>query len=119
VSGSKRDTTLPVTTGDAVKCTVTNEQFKKPGISIKKKAWDTPRASGLPGAPEIIPGSHVSDGKTVTWTYTVTNTGQTTLDKVKVVDDQLTSTAVICPKTSLGVGESMTCSASGPVKKQP
>lgn len=119
VTVSKSDTTLPVTTGDAVKCTVTNEQFKKPGISIKKKAWDTPRASGLPGAPEIIPGSHVSDGKTVTWTYTVTNTGQTTLDKVKVVDDQLTSTAVICPKTSLGVGESMTCSASGPVKKQP
>lgn len=119
VTVSKSDTKLPVTTGDAVKCTVTNEQFKKPGISIEKKAWDTPKASGLPGATEITPGSHVTDGKTITWTYTVTNTGQTALDKVKVVDDQLTSAAVACPKTSLGVGESMTCSASGPVKKQP
>lgn len=119
VTVSKSDTKLPVTTGDVVKCTVTNEQFKKPGISIEKKAWDTPKASGLPGATEITAGSHVTDGKTITWTYTVTNTGQTALDKVKVVDDQLASTAVTCPKTSLGVSESMTCSASGPVKKQP
>lgn len=119
VTVSKSDTKLPVTTGDAVRCTVTNDQLKKPEISVEKKAWDTPKASGLSGAPGIPAGTHVTEGKTITWTYTVTNTGQTALDNVNVVDDELPSAAVTCPKTSLGVGESMTCSASGPVKKQP
>lgn len=105
-----------VTAGDTVKCTVTNKQTLVPGISIEKKAWDTPTAAGLDGAKEIPAGDSVLDGTTVTWTYLVTNTGKTPLDGITVVDDRLPTSSVKCPKTRLNPGESMTCSASGAVK---
>jgi hypothetical protein len=47
----------------------------------------------------------------VSWTYTVTNTGNVALRNVKVADDHLGN--VSCPKASLQPGESMTCSANG------
>ncbi|MBE4694669.1 hypothetical protein HGI16_08125 [Brevibacterium casei] len=105
-----------VTAGDTVKCTVTIKQTLVPGISIEKKAWDTPTAAGLDGAKQIPAGDSVPDGTTVTWTYLVTNTGKTPLDGITVVDDRLPTSSVKCPKTRLNPGESMTCSASGAVK---
>ena len=107
-----------VTAGDSVKCIVTNKQTLVPGISIEKKAWDTPTADGLDSAAEIKDGDPVPDGTTVTWTYLVTNTGKTPLDGITVVDDKLPTSSVKCPKTRLNPGESMTCSASGAVTKQ-
>ncbi len=56
-------------------------------------------------------GPQVPTGSTVTWTYVVTNTGNVTLTGVTVTDDQ--GVAVSCPQTTLAVGESMTCTASG------
>ena len=57
------------------------------------------------------PGPEVAVGSTVTWTYIVTNTGDVALSNVKVTDDK--GVAVSCPKTTLAVGESMTCTGSG------
>jgi uncharacterized repeat protein (TIGR01451 family) len=57
------------------------------------------------------PGPEIKVGSTVTWTYVVTNDGDVTLSNVKVTDDK--GVAVSCPKTTLAVGESMTCTGSG------
>ncbi|HWN43888.1 MAG TPA: hypothetical protein VNW71_16810 [Thermoanaerobaculia bacterium] len=57
------------------------------------------------------PGPEVAVGSTVTWTYIVTNIGDVALSNVKVTDDK--GVAVSCPKTTLAVGESMTCTGSG------
>lgn len=57
------------------------------------------------------PGVKVLRGSTVTWTYQVTNTGDTQLSTVGVTDDQ--GIDVSCPKTVLAAGESMTCTADG------
>jgi uncharacterized repeat protein (TIGR01451 family) len=47
----------------------------------------------------------------VTWKYYVTNTGNVVLNNVTVTDNK--GVAVTCPKTTLAVGESMTCTATG------
>ncbi|HWM92233.1 MAG TPA: hypothetical protein VN493_15820 [Thermoanaerobaculia bacterium] len=57
------------------------------------------------------PGPEIAVGSTVTWQYQVTNTGNVALSNVKVTDDK--GVAVSCPKTSLSVGETMTCTGSG------
>lgn len=60
---------------------------------------------------DAAPGPELSDGANVTWSYLVTNTGPVALSNVTVQDDK--EGAVSCPKASLGVGESMTCTLSG------
>lgn len=57
------------------------------------------------------PGPSVPVPSVVTWTYVVTNTSTGELTNVAVVDDQLG--VVTCGQTTLPVGESMTCTASG------
>jgi uncharacterized repeat protein (TIGR01451 family) len=49
-------------------------------------------------------------GSTITWTFTVTNTGNVALSDVSVTDDKL---GVICGFGNLGVGDSGTCEATG------
>ncbi|MCI0440522.1 MAG: hypothetical protein L0177_15525 [Chloroflexi bacterium] len=56
-------------------------------------------------------GPFIPVGDPVFWTYEVTNTGNVPLNNVTVTDDQ--GVAVSCPKDTLAVGESMTCTASG------
>jgi hypothetical protein len=57
------------------------------------------------------PGPIIPIDDLVDWTYEVTNTGEVPLINVAVTDDQ--GVAVTCPESELGVGESMTCTASG------
>jgi hypothetical protein len=57
------------------------------------------------------PGPKVLVGSTVTWQYVVTNTGNVPLTNVVVTDDKVG--AITCGKTTLAVGESMTCTATG------
>ncbi|HEX5717842.1 MAG TPA: hypothetical protein VF179_16915 [Thermoanaerobaculia bacterium] len=76
---------------------------ENPGIKIVKKT------NGQDA--NTAPGPEVSVGSTVTWTYIVTNIGDVALSNVKVTDDK--GVAVSCPKTTLAVGESMTCTGSG------
>jgi hypothetical protein len=75
----------------------------KPAIAIVKKV--NGQDANTP------PGIKVLKGSTVTWTYQVTNTGDTQLSAVGVTDDQ--GIDVSCPKAVLAAGESMTCTASG------
>ena len=63
---------------------------------------------------DTAPGPALVVGSPVSWTYVVTNTGDESLTQVQVVDDQLGTVA--CPKTTLALGESMTCTASGTVQ---
>lgn len=110
-------TDLEVTSGDAVECTFVNVQSLVPDIEITKKAWEASAAGDLPGAAEIPAGADVVGGTTITWTYEVRNTGETPLQNIQVVDDQ--AGAADCPRASLDPGESMTCTASGPVTALP
>ncbi|MFC1778197.1 hypothetical protein ACFL3I_12810 [Pseudomonadota bacterium] len=57
------------------------------------------------------PGPIIEVGQPVTWSYTVTNTGNETLSNVAVSDDILG--AISCPQTTLAATASMTCTASG------
>ncbi len=83
--------------------TVTPE---KPGIEIVKTAGDA--ADG-----EV----YTTEPGNVTYAYVVHNTGPLPLQNVTVNDDNGTPVAgddfaVTCPKTTLAVGESMTCTAT-------
>ena len=76
---------------------------KKAEISIKKYT------NGQDA--DTAPGPKIPVGGAVQWTYIVTNIGDVALSNVKVTDDR--GVAVSCPKTSLQVGESMTCTGNG------
>ena len=63
-------------------------------------------------------GPEIPVGDPVTWTYVVTNTGNTALSNVEVIDYVPTVgssefSAIDCPRTQLGIGEAMTCEATG------
>jgi hypothetical protein len=119
VSGNP-PTGTPVTASDPA-----NYLGVTPGISLEKlvngQDADTP------------PGVLVLVCSTLQWTYLVTNTGEVALQNVSVVDDQAPGNraaaasrsviapcctnpipflSVTCPKTTLAVGESMTCTAT-------
>ena len=57
-----------------------------------------------------------AEGDTLHWDFKVTNDGETILNDVKVVEDEYTGTNpltdVSCPSATLGIGESMDCSAT-------
>ncbi|MBN2113271.1 MAG: hypothetical protein JW785_03995, partial [Acidimicrobiia bacterium] len=74
-----------------------------PAIDIEKAT--NGEDADLPTGPQVRVGS------TVTWTYVVTNTGNTALTDVVVADDKEGS--ITCPQDRLAVGESMTCTEQG------
>ncbi|MBT8197970.1 MAG: hypothetical protein KJO84_05655, partial [Acidimicrobiia bacterium] len=74
----------------------------EPAIDIEKLTNDVQSDSG-PG--ELIPA-----GSTVTWTYIVTNTGNTTLYDVVVTDSV---EGFVCEFASLAVGATETCTLVG------
>jgi hypothetical protein len=57
------------------------------------------------------PGPEIPVGEVVAWTYVVTNTGDVPLTNVTVSDDQ--GVTVDCPKDTLAIDDSMSCSATG------
>ena len=71
---------------------------QNPAINIDKTT------NGMDGGSFLV-------GSTITWEYEVSNTGNVTLSNIQVSDDQ--GASVSCPKTTLAVGESMTCEATG------
>jgi hypothetical protein len=77
----------------------------EPGIDIEKAT------NGADA--DVAPGPFVPVGDPVTWTYEVTNTGDTELIDIAVTDDQ--GVVVTCPATTLAVGASMTCTAPAAV----
>ena len=77
----------------------------QPGIQIEK-------ATNGNDADEA-PGSSLVTGSQVTWTYVVTNTGGTALADVAVNDSR--EGGISCPKTTLAINETMTCTLTGTV----
>ena len=63
--------------------------------------------------PTRSPGPYIPPGGTVTWTYVVTNTGNSQLTDVTLEDDQLGP--ITCPAEiePLDAGETVTCTATG------
>jgi large repetitive protein len=59
------------------------------------------------------PGPHVPVGGSITWTYVVTNTGNIALASLAVTDDDVAVTVDCDGVTTLAVGESVTCTATG------
>ena len=59
------------------------------------------------------PGPFISPGEDVTWTYRVTNTGNSDLTNVAVVELTPELTTIECPQTTLEVDESMDCELTG------
>ena len=74
-----------------------------PGVDVEKATNGEDADTGT--GPQIVVGGQVD------WTYVVTNTGNVALTGVVVADDQ--GVSVSCPATTLAVGASMTCTASG------
>ena len=108
------DTPLPIEVTDGgfsadvphraiVTCRLVNRAVPEPAISIEK---------ATNGADADAPfGPFIPIGGTVTWTYVVTNTGNTRLSEIDVADNR--DVAITCPGTELAPGESMRCTASG------
>ncbi len=81
------------------------EELEPPGPGIRIEKLTNGAAAELPTGPKVPAGG------TIHWTYIVTNTGDVDLTKILVADSD--DVPVICPQTTLAVGESMTCEASG------
>jgi hypothetical protein len=96
-------------TGDCVKQASDNDSVnyfgktETPGIKIVKLT------NGQDA--NTAPGPQIAAGSPVLWEYQITNTGNVALSNVAVTDDK--GVAVSCPKTSLAIGESMTCTGHG------
>jgi hypothetical protein len=73
------------------------------GISLEKST------NGLDA--DEAPGPEIDVGEQVTWTYVVTNTGQSALTHIVLTDNQLGE--IDCPSHNLAPGASMTCTAYG------
>lgn len=92
-------------TGEMVDASDLSHYFgSNPGLSLDKMT------NGVDG--REAPGPYIVAGSGVTWTYVVTNTGNEDVFGIVVIDDDPVLQAV-CPQTTLVVGESMTCIASG------
>ena len=123
-------TTLAV--ADTMTCTATGTatqgQYTNLGtVTTTQGATDTDRSHYLgivPDAPAVdiekstngqdadtAPGPELAVGIPVTWTYRVTNTGNTELTGITVTDDQ--GVTVTCGQTTLAVADTMTCTATG------
>ena len=74
-----------------------------PAIDIEKKT--NGQDADTPTGPILVTGN------TVTWTYTVTNTGDVTLTGIVVNDSE--EGVISCPQNSLLPGENMVCTKTG------
>jgi len=76
----------------------------------------TPADPGISVVKTADPGAVTAAGQTVTYRFTVTNTGNVTLSGVAVDDSDFTGTgtlsAIDCPETSLFAGQAETCTAT-------
>lgn len=82
------------------------EPLPKPALVIVKTTNGVD--DGVSPRPRLLVGS------AVTWTYSITNTGNRDLTNLKVVDDR--EGVITCPVTVLAVGASTTCVAKGTAK---
>ncbi|MHA3685067.1 vWA domain-containing protein [Leucobacter sp. HY1908] len=113
--------TVPASKDDKIICTFQNEQVGEPSITLVKRGWatddtDTINTPGRETATEIAKGETIKDGTKVSWSYDVTNTGETDINDLNLVDNRLAAGSVDCPATTLAAGATMRCTATGPVR---
>lgn len=70
----------------------------------------TPPSVQIVKTGSVAEGSIVPSGTTVTWTYTVKNTGGVTISSYTVSDDKIGN---VCTLANLAAGDTATCTASG------
>jgi uncharacterized repeat protein (TIGR01451 family) len=94
--------TITIPPESIVTCTLVNLADAAPGIDIEKAT------NGADA--DAAPGPIVAINDDVTWTYVITNTGNTTLEDLVVEDDVLGT--IDCPAT-IPIGESVDCTVTG------
>lgn len=102
---------VEVAEGQTLDCVL---RYAHQRLQIELRGWDVPaqEPGSLPPADtEITEGQRIPD-RTVTWTYTVSNTGATTIGGIRVTDDTGTGPPA-CPADRLWPGERMICTSSG------
>jgi large repetitive protein len=124
--GALSGSTVTVSRGQNVKCTFINASLQ---IKVSKRAWlgDTIPSSLIS---ELPSGAAVADGSTITWLFTITNTGYLDYRVSSVSDDYVTSTITCSPNPAGGFkpfgsmsslertiasGSSLYCKATGPL----
>jgi hypothetical protein len=83
------------------------------GPAVTDTDRETVRAVHTPGiqlGKSSSPGTFGAAGETITYSYTVTNTGNVTLHRIALTDSRLGP--VTCPDPTLAPAESMTCTAA-------
>ena len=85
----------------------------EPNIAVEK------RVNGQDA--DLAPGPYLIPGDDLTWTYTVTNTGETNLNDVFIWDDNGTPEDTgddleVCGPYDLGIGASQSCTLTGVVQ---
>ncbi len=83
----------------AADCSIVALPPSNPGIDVEM--FVNGQDADNPPGPTLTPGS------TVTLTIVVTNTGDVPLDSIAAINN--TTGPLTCPRTELGVGESMEC----------
>jgi uncharacterized repeat protein (TIGR01451 family) len=102
-----RVTGVPSTGGLVQDTDLSHYLGETPGIVVEKWVEGVDADEG--------PGPFVPEGDQVEWTYDVTNGGNVPLEAVTVTDDD--GLTVSCPQTTLAVGETMRCTATGPAER--
>ncbi|RLP73344.1 DUF11 domain-containing protein [Mycetocola tolaasinivorans] len=93
-----------------------NVERVEPGLSIVKSLDDDnaahPGGGDIPaGVEDVNDNGRVDAGDRVWYAFTVTNTGDTRLEEVRVIDDKLTEAGIAIdrPSNTLNVGQSIRC----------
>lgn len=104
-SGDDPSQSLTLAVGDDVSCVITNTALAT-GLSLSKTV-------------DLVDAVL---GDSATYEFEVTNTGAIPLDSLTIEEDEFSGSgslsSVTCPTTSLGVGESTTCSATYEVTQE-
>jgi uncharacterized repeat protein (TIGR01451 family) len=101
-SGPGLTQTVVPAAGDDIVCTVTNTA-KSTGISLQKIA----------APPVDVNGNGITDaGDTIAYSFQVTDTGQTDIETVAIVDNKVS--AVTCPAGTVAPTASIMCTADSP-----
>jgi uncharacterized repeat protein (TIGR01451 family) len=130
VDASPEGGTFEVLSGNAI-YTPTNS-FTRSGPGSIELKYTTPAGCDILSANLTIPvdtcsdpeiklvktGVLSSDGNTITYTFTVTNTGDVPLNPVTVTDSKVTPSSITLAATSLAVGQSTTGTATYTVTQE-
>jgi hypothetical protein len=94
-------------TATAIGTTPNDNNVVSPSANTTITAIQTP---GIHLAKSAFPTEYAVPGEEITYTYTVTNTGNVTLHGISLADDRLG--VIACPETTLAPGASTACQAT-------